>query len=72
MLGGEEASVFEVSVDGGGQIESKYLRFVFHESRTDGLECARVLYEGLFVSVLIYGSETVLRREKEKSRARAE
>ena len=32
------------------------------------LECARVLYETLLVSVRMYGSETMLWNEKERSR----
>ena len=35
------------------------------------LECARVLHETLLVPVLIYGSETMLWKEKERSRTRA-
>ena len=35
------------------------------------LECARVLHEALLVSVLLYGSETMIWEEKEKSRIRA-
>ena len=35
------------------------------------LECARVLHETLLVSVLMYGSETRLWKEKERSRIRA-
>ena len=35
------------------------------------LECARVLHETLLVPVLMYGSETMLWKEKEKSRVRA-
>ena len=35
------------------------------------LECARVLHETLLMPVLIYGSETMLWKEKEKSRVRA-
>ena len=35
------------------------------------LECARVLHETLLVPVLMYGSETMLWREKERSRVRA-
>ena len=35
------------------------------------LECARVFHETLLVPVLIYGSEIMLRREKERSRVRA-
>ena len=34
------------------------------------LECARVLHESLLVSVLFYGSETMIWREKERSRIR--
>ena len=30
-------------------------------------ECARILYETLFVPVLLYGSETMLWTEKERS-----
>ena len=33
-------------------------------------ECARILHETLFVPVLMYGSETMLWREKERSRVR--
>ena len=35
------------------------------------LECSRVLHETLLVPVLMYGSETMLWREKERSRVRA-
>ena len=35
------------------------------------LECARVLHEILFVPVFMYGSETMLWKEKEISRIRA-
>ena len=35
------------------------------------LECARVLHEKLLVLVLMYGSETILWREKERSSVRA-
>ena len=35
------------------------------------LECARVLHEALFVHVLMFGSETVVWKEKESSRIRA-
>ena len=35
------------------------------------LERARVLYETLLVAVLMYGSETMLWREKERPRVRA-
>ena len=35
------------------------------------LECARVLHETLLVLVLMYGSETMLWKEKERSRVRA-
>ena len=34
------------------------------------LECAKVLHETLFVSVLLYGNETMLWTEKERSRVR--
>ena len=33
-------------------------------SRSLQHECSRVLYEDLFVPVLMYGSETTVRREK--------
>ena len=36
------------------------------------LQCARVLYEGLLRPVLLYGSGTMIWREKERSRFRAE
>ena len=35
------------------------------------LECTRVLYETLFVPILIYGSEAMLWKEKESSRIRS-
>ena len=35
------------------------------------LECASALHEILLVLVLMYGSETMWRREKERSRVRA-
>ena len=35
------------------------------------LEFARVLHDGLLVPVLMYGSETVVWREEERSRIRA-
>ena len=35
------------------------------------LECASVLHESLLVPVLTYGSETMIWREKERSRIRA-
>ena len=35
------------------------------------LECARVLHETLLVPVLMYASETMLRKEEEISRIRA-
>ena len=34
-------------------------------------ECASVLYESLLVPVLMYGSETMLWKKKERSRIRA-
>ena len=34
-------------------------------------QCARILHESLLVPVLMYGSETVIWREKERSRIRA-
>ena len=34
-------------------------------------ECARVLHETLLVPVLMYGSETMLWKEKERSKIRA-
>ena len=35
------------------------------------IECARVLHETLLVPVLMYGSETMLWKEEERSRIRA-
>ena len=40
-------------------------------ARNFQLECARVLHETLLVPVLMYGSETMLWKEKERSRVRA-
>ena len=40
-------------------------------ARSLQLECVRVLHEGLLLPVLLYGSETMIWREKEKSRIRA-
>ena len=36
------------------------------------LECARVLLESFLMPVLMYGSETMIGREKEQSKIRAE
>ena len=38
------------------------------DARDMQLECARVLHEILFVPVLMYDSETILWKEKERSR----
>ena len=35
------------------------------------LECARVLHETLIIPVLVYGSDTMLWKEKKRSRTRA-
>ena len=35
------------------------------------LECVRVLHESLLVSVFIYGSEKMIRKEKDRPRIRA-
>ena len=40
-------------------------------ARSLQLECARVLHESLLVPVLTYGSETVIWREKERTRISA-
>ena len=40
-------------------------------ARSLKLECTRVLHESLLVPVLVYGSETMIWREKETSRIRA-
>ena len=40
-------------------------------ARSLQLECARILHESLLVPVLMYGSETIIWREKERSRIRA-
>ena len=39
-------------------------------SRDLQLECARILHETLLVPVVMYGSETMLGKEKERSRIR--
>ena len=39
-----------------------------HNVKNLQLQCARVLHETLFVPVLMYGSETLLWKEKERSR----
>ena len=36
------------------------------------LQCIRVVHEGLFVPVLLYDSEAMIWREKERSRMKAE
>ena len=46
------------------------LRFLVN-GRDLQLECARILHETLLVSVLMYGSETMLWKEKERSRIKA-
>ena len=40
-------------------------------ARSLQLECARLLHESLLMPVLTYGSETMICREKERSRIRA-
>ena len=40
-------------------------------ARSFQLECARVLRESMLVPVLIYGTETMIWKEKERSRIRA-
>ena len=40
-------------------------------ARSLQLECARVLHKPLLVPVLMYGNETMIWREKERSRIRA-
>ena len=40
-------------------------------ARSLQLECAKVFHESLLVPVLMYGSETMIWREKERSRIRA-
>ena len=40
-------------------------------SKGPQLECARVLHEGLLVPALLYGSETMIWRENERSSIRA-
>ena len=40
-------------------------------TRSLQLECVRVLHESLLVPVLTYGSETMIWKEKERSRIRA-
>ena len=39
-------------------------------ARSLQLECVRVLYDSLLVTVLTYSSETMIGREKERSRIR--
>ena len=35
------------------------------------LECARIMHESLFMTVLMYGNETTIWKKKERSRIRA-
>ena len=46
------------------------IRFLVN-ARSLQLKCARVLHESLLVPVLSYGSDTMIRREKERSKIRA-
>ena len=46
------------------------IRSIFN-ARDLQLECARVLYQTLLVPVLTYGNETMLWKEKERSRIKA-
>ena len=39
---------------------------LLNNARSLQLECVRVLHESLMVPVLMYGSETMIRREKER------
>ena len=52
------------SVAGRRRVEGGYLRGL-------QLECGRVLHETLLVPVLMYGSETMIWKEEERSRIRA-
>ena len=56
-------------VASGGRVAG-YIRSLVN-ARDLQLECARVLYEILFAPVLMYGSKTMLWKEKEISRIRA-
>ena len=53
-----------------GERVASAIRYLVNASDLQ-IECARVLHETLLVPVLIYGSETILWKEKEGSRARA-
>ena len=46
------------------------IRSLFNAARSLQFECASVLHESLLVPVLTYGSETMIWREKERSRIR--
>ena len=46
------------------------IRFLVN-ARSLQLECARILHNSLLVLVLMYGSESLVWREKERSRIRA-
>ena len=52
-----------------GRMDAGAIRFLIN-ARDLQLQCARVLHETLLVPVLMYGSETILWKEKEKSRIR--
>ena len=64
-------------MDEAGTDEAKYSRKVASGRRVAGaingsvLECARVLHESLLVPVLMYGSETMLWKEKDRSKITA-
>ena len=62
-----------LSVVGRGRVGEnlKVLSGPLADVRCLQLECTRVLHEVLLVSVLLYGNETMIWREKERSRIRA-
>ena len=71
VFGGEGELEYEVFVDGiclEHVSEFKYLGFVLNESGTDE---AKFLQESLLVTVLMYGSETMIWKEKERCLIRA-
>ena len=70
-----ECILYELGTDGAECSKVKSERRVAGAIRSLGnprdlqLECARVLHKTLFVTVLIYGSETMLWKERSRIRA---
>ena len=58
-------------MDESGTYDAEWKGAIWENVRSLQLECARVLHEALFMPVLIYGSEIMICKKKERSTMRA-